>query len=170
MQKQQEQPQKQAHDVIYSALYAKTLATKDKTEQLKAYLSKFFFAYANDVFYDNGEKYQLYDLTQAKKLLAKDLAVFESKNELFNSRHYLESTEFKAVQYQPAIDFTKEKVFIDNVIIRGVKMDKNKLNMAKSLRSLDFHKEIDRKVHGPLIENDLRTHFQYLVLHECRTE
>ena len=66
MQKQQEQPQKQPHDVIYSALYAKTLATKDKIEQLKAYLSKFFFAYANDVFYDNGEKYQLYDLTQQR--------------------------------------------------------------------------------------------------------
>ena len=74
--------------------------------------------------------------------------MFEGKNELFNARNYLEGTQFKGVQYQPSIDFTKDKVFTENVIIKGVKIEKNKLNMAKCFGSLEFTKEINRKLSG----------------------
>ena len=140
---------KQAHDVIYSAVYAKSLATKEQMEQLKLYIMKFFFASKTGVFFDSGLEYVLYkELGEVKKLIANDLIVYDGKNELFNARKFLESTEFKARQYEPMIDFTKDKVIIENTIIKGVSIPKHKLNMAKPFGNLDLKKEIDRNIHG----------------------
>ena len=56
----------QAYEVIYSATHAKSLATKERVEELKAYIMKFFFASGIGVFYDTGLDYRFYDQVKSK--------------------------------------------------------------------------------------------------------
>ena len=139
---------KKIHDVIYSASHAKTLAKEESIEDLKSYIKQFFFCYGTDVFYKSGCEYSLRSLEDAKKEIAKDLCIYKyfdkGKQELFDARKFLESSEFKDNQYAPDIDFTKSKLFDQKEIMEGIEITRKKINMAKQFSPLDFKKQIDR--------------------------
>ena len=136
------------HEIIYTASYAKQLANEKKVEELKTYIMKFYCASGSHIFVATDDSYVSHKLDSAKMLIANDLVVYEGKNEIFNARKFLSSSEFYDRQYEPAIDFTKPIFFESSVVVRGHTVKRMKLNMAKSLGQFDFKQVIDRNKYG----------------------
>ena len=111
---------KQEYDVIYSASHAFKLCKDYKEKEIKAYVKSFFFMFGCKVFYKNGNEYELMSLVDVKKLIAKDLKIYEGKNEVFNAQTFLDGSEFKEISYVPIIDFTKARTFQGTEIVDGI--------------------------------------------------
>jgi len=121
----------QVHDILFSNAYCKQLLKNDKIEEAKTYLRNFFFCYNTELFYFNGEDFNLYSKTDIPKLVSKDLIKYEDKQLLFSAFDYFKTPDFMDIKYEPTIDFTKPRRFSTLKYIQGIPITKHFVNMAK---------------------------------------
>jgi hypothetical protein len=117
------------------------------------YLNKFFFKYGTDVFYDTGETFQLYNRTDAKKLLPsnyKKVIKVGSKEGKTISKEMCISSYFDTDLFlntnetRLTIDYEKDIKFRKKEFIRGFEVEYNYLNMKRDLPR-DYKQKITMK-------------------------
>jgi hypothetical protein len=143
------------YELYFQETYIQQLIDQGKIDDVKAYLRKFFFRHQTDTFFYEGinSTFLLYDKKGISSLIPNDLVKYDSfRNangktssvKTFDVHDYLNSTEFLENKYYPTIDFQKPMVFSENITIKGHKITKNYINMAKPL-GIDTQKPYDRE-------------------------
>ena len=154
--------QKQAHDIEFDMFYCEQLLEQNKLEDVKSYIKKFFFKYKQDIFYFDGEKFELHNKADALGLISKNLEKYQTIDkksvQVFSGRGFLQTTEFMKYEYTPTIDFTKPRTFEQIKVIDGVNITKRHLNMAKPF-AIDRSKKVDVKKY----ESDLKLIYDHIL-------
>jgi hypothetical protein len=163
--KEEEKLEEELYDLYFQETRIQQLIDQGKIEDVKTYLRKFFFRHQTrhqtDTFFYDGmnSTFLLFDRKGINSLIPNDLVKYDSfRNangktssvKTFDVQDYLNSTEFLENKYYPTIDFRKPMVFSECISIKGHKITKNFINMAKPL-GIDIQKAYDReKVKGDL--------------------
>lgn len=149
--------QKNQYDVIFSLSHLKTIINDENDKDMKnisTYINKFFFKYNSDIFFDNGETYELLSLEEAKKKIPFEykkayVITVNGKPEIkeYKIRQYFESEMFlNSRESKITIDYDKEYKYIEKIEMRGYKIEYNFLNMKKELpRNYDIKIPIEKK-------------------------
>jgi len=131
--------------VIFDRAYAKKLLDDNKIEEVKKYITYFFYSFQNKIFFFDGFEFILYNRDDALKLIPDDLKTsmliansntkkFEKED--FSLKYYLKSTDFMNIEYKPTIDFTTNDLIIEKIKrIRTFDFKENLLNMAKTINN-----------------------------------
>ena len=155
-----EKPKINKYDVLFDLNHLENLMKQPVYYQVvPEYINKFFFKYGDDIFYDNGETFELLTKTNAKNRIpsnyTKDIQI--EKN--INGKTKIEIKKFSLSQYfdfdiwlktndtKLTIDYNKDFKFIESVYKRGFEVKYNFLNMKKDLprdysKDLKFNDEI----------------------------
>ena len=155
-----EKPKINKYDVLFDLNHLENLMKQPVYYQVvPEYINKFFFKYGDDIFYDNGETFELLTKINAKNRIpsnyTKDIQI--EKN--INGKTKIEIKKFSLSQYfdfdiwlktndtKLTIDYNKDFKFIESVYKRGFEVKYNFLNMKKDLprdysKDLKFNDEI----------------------------
>lgn len=146
-----DKPKLERHDVLFDLDHLKNLLySKNFIVDVPNYLNKFFFRYGNDIFYDNGETYELLSREEAKNKIpdqykksviittkdGKEKSIDMSLKSYFGHELFLKTYETKLT-----INYKKEFKFVDSQYIKGFEVKYNYLNMKKELP-----RNYDRKI------------------------
>lgn len=138
------------YDVIFDLNHLSCLLSSDDFyTTVPQYLNKFFFKYGTDVFFDNGETFQLYNRTEAKKILPsnykKTINLTKDgktiKKEIYINTYFDTDLFLNTNETRMTIDYDKEIKFKKMEFIRGFEVEYNYLNMRRDLPR-DYKKEI----------------------------
>lgn len=121
-------------ELIFSVEHAESLATAKKVDELKQYIKSFFFYCGLDIYFDNGDAFQCLDIDQAKRLLPRDLVIFDKERVIFDAREYLESCDFMKIKYEVKNDSSRQKTYKSKIVVNGVNVMRHYLNLHKSNR------------------------------------
>jgi hypothetical protein len=151
-------PKLQKHDVIFDIDYlGKLTFDKTKYESIHTYISKFFFKYQSEIFFDNGTKFELLSIKQAKEKIPKEFMVKLINNkdkevniplrDYFESKYFLQTPDTKLT-----IDYKEPVKYFKDEFVRGFTVKYNYLNFKKDLpvdytqvikETLDFKESVD---------------------------
>lgn len=144
------------HDVLFDLDYLKTLLYSNNfINTVPIYMNKFFFKYGSDIFFDNGDTFELLNknqainkipteykrsikLTKNNKEITKDFGL----NLYFSHELFLKSFDTKLV-----IDYDKDYKFVEVKYVKGFEKPYNCLNMKKDLPR-NYNKVIEPSVEG----------------------
>jgi hypothetical protein len=149
-----EKPKINKYDVLFDLNHLENLMKQPVYYQVvPEYINKFFFKYGDDIFYDNGETFELLTKANAKNRIpsnyTKDIQI--EKN--INGKTKIEIKKFSLSQYfdfdiwlktndtKLTIDYNKDFKFIESIYKRGFEVKYNFLNMKKDLPR-DYSKEL----------------------------
>lgn len=126
---------------VFSLKHLKGLVDSNRFDEANEYIKEYFFNSGAKVYFRNGNTNQfvLYSDVDALKLISNDLVATENrygqKVVIYNAKKFLASTDFKALDYIPTIDFSTEEVKFTKPNRGGVPI--NYINMAKPKPSFD---------------------------------
>jgi hypothetical protein len=133
----------QRYDVLFDLDHLKTLLySKSCMIDVPNYLNKFFFRYGNDIFFDNGETFELLTREEARNKIpdqykksiiisqenGKEKTVDMSLKAYFGHELFLKTYETKLI-----IDYSKDFKYIGSQYIKGFEVKYSYLNMKKNL-------------------------------------
>ena len=151
MEGQKVEIKKQVHDVVFSCEYAKELLSNGDVEGAKNYIKKFFLKHNGEgVFYFDSinSTYELTPNEKLKNVIAKDITKLnhEKKKALeFSAIEYLQSSEFLKYRYNPTINFNKDKLFTEEIVIDDVNVTKHMINMKKPRPCINYNESVPRE-------------------------
>ena len=134
------------YDVLFSLNHLKLLLDSPNFYiDVPAYMNKFFFKYGNDIFFDNGQTFELLSRSDAKNRIPKNYkksVVYETETnqetkkkiktiplcDYFDMDLFLKTNDTKLT-----IDYDKDYKFKNTHFIRGFEVEYNYLNMKKDL-------------------------------------
>jgi hypothetical protein len=146
----QEKPKLMKHDVIFDLDYLKSkLYSNTFYKDVPDYLNKFFFRYGNNIFYDNGETFELLSRDEARNKIPdqykKSVSVIkngvEKQSELSLKSYFGHELFLKTYETKLTIDYSKDYKYVDTHYIKGFEVNYNYLNMKKDLPR-DYNKVI----------------------------
>jgi hypothetical protein len=139
--------EKQAHDVVFSGSYLKKMLADESIGEAKQYIHKFFKKHVGDgvFFYDAlNSEYKLIDNKALSNYIGND-AKIDTEECKFSAYGYLKSTRFLETQHTPTINFHKEQIYTDTIIIDKIPVKKIWLNMKKELPCIDYNETVSRE-------------------------
>lgn len=124
------------HDLKFDMIYLKSLVNTD-IEAAKAYVKKFFFQTRNGYFFYNmtlDTFDQINNLQELSKgYISKDIDNNKKSPDNFNVLKWIDSSEFKSVNYETTIvPDNPERIIFKTKKFRGVEIKTPYLNMLKS--------------------------------------
>lgn len=147
-------PKINRYDVLFDLGHLECLLKgNDCFSSVPTYINKFFFKYGNDIFYDNGETFELLSKTDAKNRIPtnfkKDIQIEKTINgrtkteikSLSLSSYFDMDLWLKTNDTKLTIDYNKDYKFEQTVFKRGFEVKYNFLNMKKDLPR-DYSKPI----------------------------
>jgi hypothetical protein len=159
---QEVKPVVQKHDVLFDLHHLETLLNKNIND-VPIYINKFFFKYKNDVFFDNGETFQLLSRVDAKAKIPKNYKKTVSVTKQVNGETKSEQKTFLLSDYfdmdvflktneaKLTIEYDQPYKFVKTEFKRGFEIETNFLNMKKDLprdysRKVNMTAEVDEGV------------------------
>lgn len=138
---------------VYNQLTLKRIFDEDpKSVTWKMYFKKFFFNHDAEIFYFNTleNSFDLYTTDTIKELIPSDCTYTIKKIDqngqieqvTISPRNYISTAEFMSENFGITIDFSKERVFNEKVIVNRKAHFQPTLNMFKSLPDhIDFQND-----------------------------
>lgn len=110
-------------NILFNYNHAKGLIDAENIDGIKAYIKLFFFRYQTNIFYFDGEVFNLMKRVDALMLIPSDCAItrlvanqhthkFDKVD--FTLKNFLKETEFMSIEYKPTIDFFSTKNIYKN--------------------------------------------------------
>ena len=134
------------YDVLFDLDHLETLLKSDNyIVNVPNYINKFFFKYGNDIFFDNGETFELLTKNDAKNRIPTNYKKEIYIEKTVNSKTKTETKAFPLSSYfdmdlwlktnesKLTIDYIKDYKFEESVFKRGFSVKYNYLNMKKDL-------------------------------------
>lgn len=154
-----EQPKINRYDVLFDLSHLeKLLKGNDCFTSVPNYINKFFFKYGNDIFYDNGETFELLSRADAKNKIPANFKKDMEIEKNINGRTKIERKTFLLSSYfdydlwlktnetKLAIDYNKDYKYVETVFKRGFEVQTNFLNMKKDLpRDYSVEQKLDEE-------------------------
>ncbi len=138
------------YDVFFDIEHLKYLLYRDDfITSVPAYINKFFFKYGNDIFFDNGETFELLTKDQARQKIPDEykrtITIVKNNKEVskdLSLKSYFGHELFlKTYETKLTIDYHQEYKFINSQFVKGFEIKYNYLNMKKDLPR-DYNKQI----------------------------
>jgi len=131
-------------NIIFDYNHAKNLIDTENIDGIKAYIKLFFFRYQTNIFYFDGEIFNLMKRVDALLIIPSDCAItrmvanqhthkFEKVE--FTLKNFLKETEFMSVEYKPIIDFSQNRIFSKTKTMNNSEFTNHYINMAKPLNA-----------------------------------
>ena len=129
-------------NIIFNYNHAKGLIDAENIDGIKAYIKLFFFRYQTNIFYFDGEVFNLMKRVDALMLIPSDCAItrlvanqhthkFDKVD--FTLKNFLKETEFMSIEYKPTIDFSQPRIFTKTKAINNFEFTNHFINMSKPL-------------------------------------
>ena len=129
-------------NIVFSSTHAKALIDAENIDGIKAYIKLFFFRYQTNIFYFDGEIFNLMKQADALLLIPSDCKITRNVPNIhtqkfekveFTLKKFLKETEFMSIEYKPTIDFSKPRIFTKTRLMNGFEFTNHYINMSKPL-------------------------------------
>ena len=129
-------------NIRFNYNHAKALIDTENIDGIKAYIKLFFFRYQTNIFFFDGEIFNLMKQTDALMLIPSDCKITRNVANIhtqkfekveFTLKKFLKETEFMAIEYKPTIDFSQPRLFTKTKLLNGFEFTNHYINMAKPL-------------------------------------
>lgn len=131
-------------NIRFNYNHAKALIDTENIDGIKAYIKLFFFRYQTNIFFFDGEIFNLMKQTDALMLIPSDCKITRNVANIhtqkfekveFTLKKFLKETEFMAIEYKPTIDFSQPRLFTKTKLLNGFEFTNHYINMAKPLNT-----------------------------------
>ena len=129
-------------NIVFSSTHAKALIDAENIDGIKAYIKLFFFRYQTNIFYFDGEIFNLMKQADALLHIPSDCKITRNVPNIhtqkfekveFTLKKFLKETEFMSIEYKPTIDFSKPRIFTKTRLMNGFEFTNHYINMSKPL-------------------------------------